>query len=408
MKPFCLGLVLAAFILVPTTAMGQVENMTAVNNTLANSTMGTNTTTTNSKCLSNRIDIGGTCTSKAEVSKQIISITRCHAKEDAKGVLLRVDVDNGTVVKTGLGDSQEGVPATPDMKFRPGAMAIPLLTTLVLQLHEQGKLSLDDILSKWFPQYPNADKVTLRMLSSVTSGYPDYIQENPPFQAAQLAEPFRHWTDDELLHTRSRSRSSATRAHASTTRTPTLSSSATLSRRSPEVDHRSLAAEVPRSARAHRNEYHELPAIPSPALHAYTSERGVYEESTGWSPSWGLGDGLIMTSTLRDMTTLIKAVGTGKMLSKESASEQVEDLSKGLPGAPGQIGYGLGVAVGNGWVLQNPVFNGYEGIAAYLPSQQLSIVIDNTHGPNAAGARASPPTSSRHSLRTWPPHRYHK
>ncbi|HKO65710.1 MAG TPA: hypothetical protein VJU13_10960, partial [Candidatus Nitrosocosmicus sp.] len=67
MKPFCLGLVLAAFILVPTTAMGQVENMTAVNNTLANSTMGTNTTTTNWKCSSNQIDLGGTCTSKAEV-----------------------------------------------------------------------------------------------------------------------------------------------------------------------------------------------------------------------------------------------------------------------------------------------------------------------------------------------------
>ena len=162
--------------------------------------MGTNTTTTNSKCSSNQIDIGGTCTSKAEVSKQIISITQgVMQKEDAKGVLLRVDVDNGTVVKTGLGDSQEGVPATPDMKFRPGSMAIPMLTTLVLQLQEQGKLSLDDTLSKWFPQYPNADKVTLRMLSSVTSGYPDYIQENPPFQAAQLAEPFRHWTDDELL-----------------------------------------------------------------------------------------------------------------------------------------------------------------------------------------------------------------
>ena len=85
------------------------------------------------------------------------------------------------------------------MKWRPGSMAIPMLTTLALQLQEQGKLSLDDTLSKWYPDYPNADKVTLRMLSSVTSGYPDYIQENPPFQAAQLAEPFRQWTDDELL-----------------------------------------------------------------------------------------------------------------------------------------------------------------------------------------------------------------
>ena len=49
-------------------------------------------------------------------------------------------------------------------------MAIPMLTTFVLQLQEQGKLSLDDTLSKWYPDYPNADKVTLRMLSSVTSG----------------------------------------------------------------------------------------------------------------------------------------------------------------------------------------------------------------------------------------------
>lgn len=68
--------------------------------------MGTNTTTPNSKCSSNQINIGGTCMSKAEVSKQIISITQSvMQKEDAKGVLLRVDIDNGTVVKTGLGDS---------------------------------------------------------------------------------------------------------------------------------------------------------------------------------------------------------------------------------------------------------------------------------------------------------------
>src|SRR5690349_20445647 len=99
MIPFCLGLVLAVFVLFPTTAMGQVVNMTTVNNTLANSTIDTNTTTTNLKCSSSQIDIGGTCVSKAEVSKQIISITQSiMQKEDAKGVLLRVDVDNGTLV----------------------------------------------------------------------------------------------------------------------------------------------------------------------------------------------------------------------------------------------------------------------------------------------------------------------
>jgi hypothetical protein len=57
-----------------------------------------------------------------------------------------------------------------------------------------------------------------------------------------------------------------------------------------------------------------------------------------------------MTSTARDMITLIKAVG---------------------------------IDIAGTWVLQNPIFNGYAGILAYLPSQRISILIENTQGPNA-------------------------
>ena len=320
------------------------------------------------------------------MSKQIVSLTQgVMTKEDAKGVILRVDVGNDTVVNQGLGISQVGSPVTPDMKFRPGSMAIPMLTTLALQLQEQGKLSLDDTLSKWYPNYPNADKVTLRMLSSVTSGYPDYIQENPPFQAAQLAEPFRQWTDDELLqYTFAQPIVCDPGACFHYAHTNFI----LLGRVVEQVTGKSVTELLQKKFLGPlgltQTKITKLPAIPAPALHAYTGERGVYEESTGWSPSWGLGNGLIMTSTAKDMTTLIKAVGRGKLLSKSAASQQVADLSKGLEGAPTQIGYGLGVAVANGWVLQNPVFNGYEGIAAYQTSQKISIVIDNTHGPNAA------------------------
>jgi CubicO group peptidase (beta-lactamase class C family) len=270
------------------------------------------------------------------------------------------------------------------MKFRPGSMAIPMLTTLVLQLQEQGRLSLDDTLSTWFPKYPNAGKVTLRMLASVTSGYPDYIQENPPFQAAQLADVFRHWTDDELLQY-AFAQSIVCRPGACFHYAHT--NFILLGRVVERVTGKSIAELLQQRFLGplglHDTKITKLPAIAAPALHAYSSERGVYEESTGWSPSWGLGDGLIMTSTLRDMTTLIKAVGSGKLLSKSAARQQVQDLSKGLPGAPAEVGYGLGIVVGGGWVLQNPIFNGYAGLAAYLGSQKISIVIDNTHGPKA-------------------------
>src|SRR5690349_3315106 len=66
------------------------------------------------KCGPDQIDVGGRCTSRAEVSKQILAITRSiMAKEDAKAVILRVDVGEDTVVNKGLGISEEGVPATP-------------------------------------------------------------------------------------------------------------------------------------------------------------------------------------------------------------------------------------------------------------------------------------------------------
>ena len=45
---------------------------------------------------------------------------------------------------------------------------------------------------------------------------------------------------------------------------------------------------------------------------------------------------------------------------------------------------GLGIDLATDWILQNPIFNGYAGILAYLPSQRISILIENTHGSNAA------------------------
>jgi len=346
---------------------------------------------TSANCSSKQVDIGGTCTSKKEVAQQILSITHgVMEKEDAKAVLLRVDFGDDTVVNKGLGISQEGVPATPDMKFRPGSMAIPMLTTLALQLQEQGELSLDDTLSNWYPEYPNADKVTLRMLASVTSGYPDFIQENPRFQAAQLAQVFRHWTDDELLQYAFALPvvcDPGTCFHYAHTNFILLGNVIQ------EVTGKSITELLQKNyldpLGLTETKITKEPAIPAPALHAYDKERGNYEESTGWSPSWGLGDGLIMTSTLRDMTTLFEAVASGKLLSKDSVSQQIEDLSKGLPGAPGQLGYGLGIGVVNGWVVQNPIFNGYAGIAAYLKSQDISIVVENTDGPNAQVASIS-------------------
>ena len=92
-----------------------------------------------------------------------------------------------------------GVPATADMHFRNGAVAISYVSTLLLILVDEKKVSLDDKLSKWVPEIPHTDRVTLRQLAQMTSGYTDYVIGNAEFDAALYTDPFRQWEPEELL-----------------------------------------------------------------------------------------------------------------------------------------------------------------------------------------------------------------
>jgi hypothetical protein len=131
----------------------------------------------------------------------------------------------------------------------------------------------------------------------------------------------------------------------------------------------------------------KLPGIPAPVLHAYTTDRGVYEDSTFWSPSWGIGTGMVMTSTAADMIKEIRAIGSGRLFSKSARRQFLTPISRGLPGAPGPLDYGLGIDLANGWMFQIPQFNGYIGILGYLRSRGISMIVENTNGPKVPQLR---------------------
>ena len=266
-------------------------------------------------CPTGQFDRGGQCTRFSTAAKKIESIARAGlAAGDAKGAILRVDIGRRTLVNRGFGVSMEGVPATSKMSFRVGAMAIPFLTTIALQLQDQRRLDLDDKLSRWYPSYPNADRVTLRMLASGTSGYPDQIQENPVFQALQLADVFRDWNDDELLRY---AFALPPVCDPGTCFHYAHSGFIVLGRVLEKVTRQSMTTLMRtrflRPLGMSDTRISKLPGMPQPVLHAYSTERGVYEDSTYWSPSWSIGRGVAMTSTARDMIKGIRAVGSGKV-----------------------------------------------------------------------------------------------
>jgi len=99
------------------------------------------------------------------------------------------------------GESELGVPVTTGMAFGAGSVSKNFIAALVLQLAEEGKLSLDDQLDRWLPEYPNLDgSATIRQLLNHTSGTFS-LEDHPDFYWSVSANRDRVWTDEELLST---------------------------------------------------------------------------------------------------------------------------------------------------------------------------------------------------------------
>lgn len=65
-------------------------------------------------------------------------------------------------------------PATPDMRYSIGSISKQFTAAAVLLLAEEGKVSLDDKVSKYVSGLTRGDEVTIRQILSHTSGYQDY------------------------------------------------------------------------------------------------------------------------------------------------------------------------------------------------------------------------------------------
>jgi CubicO group peptidase (beta-lactamase class C family) len=346
-----------------------------------------------------------------ERAEAIVAIAReIMESQDLRAVILRVTIDGQEVVTTALGESMTGVPATPEMHFRNGAVAISYMATLLLRLVDQGAITLDDPLAKWLPDLPDSEAVTLRMLANMTAGYPDYVP-NPRFQAAFYADPFRQWTPEEQIAIGlSTPRSFAPGTNFSYSHANYVILGQALEKITGQPLEVALREQVLDPLGLRNTVSWSTPEVPPPVLHAFSSERrdglgiapGVrfYEESTFWNPSWSLAAGAVQTTNIADMVTTAAAVGEGTLLSSASHAAQVDPVLVGF-GAPlagcqacrtltEAYAFGLGVILSGPWILQNPLFGGYGSAAAYLPARKLAIAVATTFGEGSFAEDGSP------------------
>ena len=93
-------------------------------------------------------------------------------------------------------------PATTSMRYSIGSVSKQFTAAAVLMLAEEGKLSLDDRVAKWFPHLTRANDISIRQLLTMTSGYQDYWPQDFVFpdmqRPASANEIMQRWAGKAL------------------------------------------------------------------------------------------------------------------------------------------------------------------------------------------------------------------
>ncbi|KAI9020353.1 beta-lactamase/transpeptidase-like protein [Hyaloraphidium curvatum] len=322
----------------------------------------------------------GLCVSTSHPAASAVAASLRKAFRNGNlGALVAGVWQNGSAVVAGaLGESLPGVPAQPDMRHRVGNVAASFLTVLFLQLVDEGKVSLDDPVTKYLPDLgvPDGDRMTLRMLASSTTGL-EHFPVIDAFLNDWYANPFRTWDPRELVaYTFKVPRlfpNPGEGQHFADTNLVLLAlalESATGQKVHDMITGRFI---VPLGLSATISPWN--PEIPGPVLHSFTNERNsaIWEEATFWNPQWNPWSGDV-SSSQDDVRKWFETFGSGKLLPPA--------LQKVLISNPRQNGknryYAMGIGVWGDWLFTNPGLQGLQGGAGKHLHADATMVFYNT------------------------------
>ncbi len=123
-----------------------------------------------------------------------------QARIPAPGISVAVHLADGRTWSGVAGDRQLSPrrPVTQDTVFAIASITKTFVTAVVMQLVDEGQVSLDDRLSRYLPRFPRARDIRIRDLLGHTSGVFDYFG-NPAYARRVFADRDRAWTTPEIL-----------------------------------------------------------------------------------------------------------------------------------------------------------------------------------------------------------------
>jgi CubicO group peptidase (beta-lactamase class C family) len=305
-------------------------------------------------------------------------------QDQLPGLAVLVARDGKIVFQGGFGfaDLDQKSPVTVETKFRIGSISKQFTAAAVLRLADEGKLSLDDALEKWFPGFPRAGDITLHQLLTHTSGIHSYTSK-PEF-LARVSAPVS--ADDLIAFFRDDPPDFAPGERFLYNNSGYFLAGEIVAK----VSGQPLDAFL-------RDAFFEplgmrdtgiyVNANPPPgAARGYSVAEGKATPALDWDMSWAGGAGALY-STVGDLFRWNEALFGGKVLKPETLTKMTT-LAKLPPDADMTYGYGVVVGTLNRLrcVSHGGGLNGWSSDLLRLPDQRCTVV---------ALANALPPVEGR-------------
>jgi CubicO group peptidase (beta-lactamase class C family) len=118
----------------------------------------------------------------AEVSQIDQLVTATLSNTGVPSAEIAIVRDGKLVLDKAYGKANEGLPARPDLPYQIASNSKQFTAMALLLLDDEGKLSIDDKVAKYFPDISGADRITIRQLLSHTSGLQDFWPQDYLFK----------------------------------------------------------------------------------------------------------------------------------------------------------------------------------------------------------------------------------
>ena len=328
----------------------------------------------------------------ADLTARLDEAARSSFREAASpGAIVGVRSPQGTwTAAYGDADPTNKTPMAVGMHTRIGSVTKTFTGTALLQLQQQGKLSLDDTIDRYVAGVPNGNRITLRMLADMTSGVASYTADTA-FTDAYFADPQKTYTPDQLIAAGiagSPIFEPGAKFNYSNTNTVLLGKVIEQVTGKPvaQVFDEGILQPLRMTGTVWPGGSTDLPQPYAQGftLQGDTATPDAPANATAWNPSWTWTAGELI-STMDDLLTYGRALGTGQgLLDAATQTERLESI-------PGPAGYGIAAGCIDGWFGHSGELPGYN-TSVFYDTTSDTVVIVQTNSDIASGDCPQSPT----------------